>query len=1527
MDPDDPFAELPPGPLLAAPEPAAPQDDPFAELPPGPLLAAQGQTPTPEPEGLGLLGTAADIGRGIAGGPVTIVQGATELVATAVDLAFDTDLARGASEGFQNFREATGIQPQGVAGSVAQELVAFGVGFLPIVGWLGRARSAARGATALPATSFFGRTAETFGRSAAGQSMLVPRAGFIGTTAVAAAGYEALISPDGFGTVSDNFDFMPGFLQTEEASDDITGREDAMRRIRNRLARGVEAGVFSGAVDTALVGAGRAGSAIMEAPVIGPGISAGLRATGRAFQAAGEAASGLPGARSVNEFFQNWFSPTGGINRQLYEANQDRLSYNTATDNLIRQHWNAVDEQVGRMFSTLGIRGLGRSGVQRAQRDIANYMSGQINALDGYDSQLVRAVDDLQDLIGRFQDELLVEGEKQLQSFGAAQLPTMGQRSGRENLRRTMEMIRLQREAAGELRGLAQTRRDLVAQGRQGEADRLIEDRKRELLALGRRDMADALADAEKGQMGYLRRRFEMYTQPEKFYNSMDASFMGAPTFREAVASGFEKAPLFKGAVEEVLKHRDGITTGVDTLMLSAQGRQEVEEAGRYVLKTLGMEMLADTQLTPEQFLKNMARSSAAKRGSNKFLPEYSDVSVVEDMFLPLESLIPKSDNLRALMGEVRDPKQLFLTTVQDLSTSVSAARFTRTVASDPQMVMKGDEAYAALARGQRPMFVDPGDFGTAGSQMGTSTPPGATSGAYTPDTVEQLTAALEANGYAALGDPDLSGAFMGSFGQMTGLWAPREVHAALKNSARLGQTAMAEVAAAAMTAKALSQQMTVVMNPASQMRNALGNFMFLASNGNLGRELDVMDSVRAIMANVADPGGAEMLRQMSLLGVTDTALGTSQIRAWQRLGQDLNLTGRVQSWVDRNKGRVPFFGKLHQFLNRTYSDIDSVFKIGNTLSEESKFLTAVSRAGLNANDDVVQRAMMENGLAVRTALTSDPTIPFSRVYAAEVTKDVMPTYPRVAAAARAADMTPFFGAFVSFASEVVRNTANTVMRGMREMAFQVSPALRAQMGEEAASLLERGIRAQGANRVMSYLTVAQVAPAAATFASARAVGMSDEQVAAAYQALPPYTEGHALIFTGFDPKTGNVQYVDQSYVNPYAFASDGARAALRAYQQGGVLNRDMVPRITNSLWAGVSSYAEPFTTESLVFERARDVLPASWIGRGGRTGNGSLIYGESESLGSQMGQSVAHILGGFLPGYAREFTNPRQGEFASGRLTRAMYNIPGPQGQQFNIFEEAMRLTTGFTPMTLDVRQGMAFNGLEYTALRSEARGMATRAIRAPDATPEQMTGRWTQYLDDLYRHQSALYADILAARTLGLSDRDIMRQLREKANMGGDEARAIMRGQFYAARPSQDLIRDIRRDVRRDGAVRRTPNPPWQEFTRLTRERLRQPLSPAVGLESRQQSYTPTFSENPFASLPPGPGLGAQAPVAPSMPPMPAAQAQPLPPRQVPPAPAIQPAPAPQATRAGVSPAMLGDNPMEILRNMEIAQRTRQV
>ena len=335
------------------------------------------------------------------------------------------------------------------------------------------------------------------------------------------------------------------------------------------------------------------------------------------------------------------------------------------------------------------------------------------------------------------------------------------------------------------------------------------------------------------------------------------------------------------------------------------------------------------------------------------------------------------------------------------------------------------------------------------------------------------------------------------------------------------------------------------------------------------------------------------------------------------------------------------------------------------------------------------------------------------------------------------------------------------------------------------------------------------------------------------------------------------------------------------------------------------------------MFERLRDVLPSGWVGRGGESPTGLRIYGEAESLGDKLQKSFNHVVGGFLPGYFREIAQPRQGTWQPGRLTRAMTDTPGGQGQDFSLQEEAARLVSGFTPMVLDLKRDFWYNGTAYSSLRSEARSIASNVIKRNDSTEAQMLGAWEGYLNNLYRHQSSLYADVLAAKQLGLSDAEITRQLIQKANLGSAEAAMIVRGRFYPSGPSRDTIRDIRREVIAEGQRRVVANPPFVEFQRMTNEQINRPLSPQVGIEAREARFVDFVGNqlDPSTSAAPQPQGQVQAPVAQR-----AASA----------APVVAPVPAPAAPQAPQAPArtappsssLLGADPVSQARNAEIAQ-----
>jgi hypothetical protein len=227
---------------------SAPAQNPFADLVPKEKQTLLGEG----------LAAGEELGRGLLTGATGVVQGLPETGAAALDLALGTSTSRPVTDFFH--AATSRIKHETAAGDFLADVTSFGVTLIPLVGWLGRADKAAKAANAgkslLPSTSRFLRSAENFGKTATGQVLLGNRAKLIGTTAAASAGAEAILTPDGRTTLSDTFD-ISGPLKTE-ADTGLTGREEALRRIRNKLRSGVEGGLMSGAFDTALVGVGAA---------------------------------------------------------------------------------------------------------------------------------------------------------------------------------------------------------------------------------------------------------------------------------------------------------------------------------------------------------------------------------------------------------------------------------------------------------------------------------------------------------------------------------------------------------------------------------------------------------------------------------------------------------------------------------------------------------------------------------------------------------------------------------------------------------------------------------------------------------------------------------------------------------------------------------------------------------------------------------------------------------------------------------------------------------------------------------------------------------------------------------------------------------------------------------------------------------------------------------------------------------------------------------------------------------------------
>tara|TARA_R100000353_G_scaffold8717_3_gene10179 strand:- start:1064 stop:5461 length:4398 start_codon:yes stop_codon:yes gene_type:complete len=1383
-----------------------------------------------------------DVGRGITAAPVTLAQGITEFGTAGFDAAFGTNYSRPVTEAFENFKREYNLNPTTTAGNVTEELVGFGLGFIPIIGWLGRANKVAQGSKIVtaPAKSKFFRSAEKFGGSKVGKSMLKNRTRLIGTTALATGGFEAVFSPDGRATISDSFDILPDPLDAAletERTENLSGADLGLARLRNSLRRGVEGGLASLTFDVGLPVVGAAARAAGTLPGVSPVTSSLARASATVFNAGGELISRIPGAKTSKETFDAWFKPGGVANGELIEEVLDVKAVGDTAQREALKLYKDFEKATGQFMSVVKLPKKRKKTREQIKQKLYKFLTtGDDTALDGLNDQAKKAANRMLKLDLEYQDKILLELEQRLAS-------------GTGN----PKMI------------------------------------------------ADAIKDIEahkKSVGGYIRRRYAMYDDAENYYKGL---VIGTPEYNAALKEMKNYVRFQKPGNEEYAD----LFGGRDLPDFVSDADLD-EFAERKLLRYLDLDV-SDGKLTPQQALREKQKALAAE-GSQVVLPGRA-VSITDNMFIKRVEELKQLPSTRELMGEVVDPAKAYFKTISDMSTTLAGLNFYRNAANT--FGQNIENALENLAKGERPLIV-----------RSAYDRPEAISG----EQIVRDEDYLRSLGYEQLEAADQPTIFFGPYADLTRMFVTPEVKQALTTPARLGLDELGQAVAVGALLKGQAQRMTIVPNLISQIRNITGNGIALAQNGNLARNSDFVDTFRLIAANtdtLDDEGLKKLSRELGALGVMDTSLVTSALRDFRDMAKDFKVAGKLQSFADDASYKlIPFM----QQLENLYSNSDSYFKLMAVFAEQGKMANALSKAGIDINNvknpgqfEVLKKSLREQKIAKRDASLSLDTSPanFLLTMAGDTVKDTMPVYSRVGKAIRRLDAIPVFGNFTSFASENIRNAANTLSRGVRELSFKADDQLIRALGPDNARILERQIRGIGSQRLMSYLTMSTVMPAAITKASMLATGTTEQELEAAKALTADFYDGHALGVISNDGR-GKMELFDQSYVFPHAFVTDPVRKALQTYNERGELGKDEADQILTGAWSLVQGYADPFLSESLFFERVRDVLPQAWIGRDGETQTGAKVYSGSDSFGDKMSKSITHIMGTYIPGYGRMFVEERGGKLQPGRLFRGLTGEVGTRGQDFTANEELARTITGFTPIPVNVRTDFRFKGGEYLPLRSAAKSNANREIKRADATVPEMVEAWNTYLDNLYREQSKLFFNVQAARAIGASDQEIRSELK-LAGMGGAEISAILRGEFWPGLASKELIKDTKKDMRSEDKSRVVNQIPWSTFNRLSNDRRNMKLEPVIAKEEREARLQSRQAQREVESQ-----TAQQQVTTPS-------EIE-LSPQQPPVQTSVQ---VPQAN-VNVQPTVtrnnpqsmlpfLGSNPFDALRNLELLQRLR--
>ena len=1403
-----------------------------------------------------------EIAEGVGSGVIGIGQGLLELGAGAVDLVADTNYASKVTDGANYLRNVTGLDPAGFLGKSAEVLTQFVVPGLAAASAVSKAAQAAQLARGIYA----------------GQQVSNAQRMALGAKQLAAAGLvDAAVASDGMTTIGDFFEGGP--TQTDQRVG-LSGREEALRRLTNKLKIGAESIGVGGAVVGALSGAGaaarsQAGQAVGQAlapvargveaaarPVVNVA-GAGLRAaaditagpTSAALRGAAETAPGRAVARQAGNLRQYLRDleearvfgatpggPTGrtGVSGSVFNAGENILG-NTLE---MLRYRSALPEEVARERLL---------GVTRAQSPIKQ---AQVY-MRRFDKQLDSVMNTMDDLTQEATPLHRAEVYNMMQEYLTAPTPDTMANVLQRMPRQTHEPLK-------QMRGLLDNMRQSVLDSETLKRNNFINPN------TGR----DLQTVIEENLSSYMRRRYKIFEDPN-FAPSEDALQLGLQGFmRNPKSINYELTMMARANPE---RFTDEFLGNLGAQRVGAGDQMRIEVAR-------GTESAA--RLARDNFIQ---RYRPKRRGlfgyKNLRGGRIAENQINTGMFVERTN-IPKFQ--RALLGEIDDPQEQFIATIADLAeyraTDAYFANVAR-MADNNQGIGRFFINPERLTPQQLDDMLESEQYVQLGGRGGASRPG------------ETPTGAMER--------PDVS-----AWGPLYGYVVPERVYRDLTQKVIGGSdnelvNGLRATYSAFLRGKGASQYGATVLSPITQLRNVSTASAFAAAQGNIGREASLGDSVRLVLQDIKDlPTDAALkeLEEMQNLGIigSNTELRELQDLIGQGLGYAGERPGRYGSNAfaarlqDSKLGG--FLGSVNRKAQDLYQGGDDIWKIYNYRFEQEKLRNALRNAPV---EDQIRQLVRVRQMDVTPdqlirQVQNDPNV-LNRLLnerAAQVVRDTVPNYNMAPEAVRLLRRTPF-GNFTAFPYEIMRTGVNTIRYGLDDL-LSDNPE----------------VQKIGMRRLIGAGTTFGLMPVAASKLGEELSGVSEEEMDAYRRSFgAPWEKNARLIPIGRD-ENGLPVYVNFSYSNPYDLLDRILNTAMNQVDEGRRMGRDSDQILLGAINETFKETFRPFYEESILTQRIRDVANPNAEnslaqivgtvvgGRGGRTQTGGYVYRPGESTGDIAAKSFFHVLDAFIPGGVP--VNVRGGELEPSRMLRGTVGNVAPelvnpmdrQGRVYDAGTELFRAVTGVTPITINAERAIYFRGSEFQREMRDATALFNSVASRANVTPDDLAAAYDSANRARYQAANRFYQAVEDMRAMGLSRRQIERYLRE-GNIG--DVSWVLRGRFEPFNPSNDIVARMRRN----GTAQLMP-----------RERLREIAQEYRGM---QLVTDPETEERNAAPRPSAPG------------PAPAPGAAPQPRFEI-----IRPAPGQQgAVRPPLGPtaapvdtaALLGGNPatQEIARRLQ--------
>jgi hypothetical protein len=537
----------------------------------------------------------------------------------------------------------------------------------------------------------------------------------------------------------------------------------------------------------------------------------------------------------------------------------------------------------------------------------------------------------------------------------------------------------------------------------------------------------------------------------------------------------------------------------------------------------------------------------------------------------------------------------------------------------------------------------------------------------------------------------------------------------------------------------AYSMAMKTVGSAAGQVRNALGQFFIMIASGNLsigdiasGRfKNNLKFASRSVLAKNWGRYGKSMTRDKWRAEIEDmTRRGVLGESVSMGLLDELMQTSRAHGSPDFQDTIFEKFLSpakwTWDFAKRSYAAGEEWAKVVIYLSEQQKYREAFPKW----SDEQIKDRAARNARDVHWTYSNAP----------QIVQDIKKF--------------PFIAPFVTFTSEVIRTTAQTIKLAREE----ISEGRRT--GNEE---LER----IGWQRIRGMMLVATVPTLVGSGAMALA-GIDGDDEEALRKFLPDWQKNNQLIM--FRRESGEVSFVDVSFLDYSQYFKKPIVALYRSFK-----NSDNASEIlTNGAVQMALEALGPFTGEQIFSGAIADAMRNT-------DASGRQVYNPQDTP-ERIGVAVAKKIfwDPFIPGTA----------VSGSRILSAATGQVSESGRAYELANELGSVLLGQRISSLDAQQSLAFAANTFSRRMRDATMLFNREFNARGSrTAADITSGYLRANAARKRLSEWLRERQQAAVTLGLTRKETESILKAN-NLSNDVVKSIMTGIYPKYKASDEAV-----------------------------------------------------------------------------------------------------------------------------------------